>query len=61
MCYNGYMKEKILRIRMPFDLFKRLSHICIEKQLSLTKQTCALVKEFVSIQEENEKRIKKEI
>ena len=61
MCHNANMKEKILRIRIPFDAYKRFAHICVEKNLSVTKQTCALINHFVSIQEENDKRIKKEI
>lgn len=53
------MEEKSVRIRIHPHLYKRFKVICIKNDLSLPKQTSELIRKFVEIQEENEKRIKK--
>lgn len=48
------------RVRIPDDLYKRYKVICTELDLSIPKQSAELVRQFVEIQEENKKRIKKD-
>lgn len=50
--------SQIVRIRVNEELYKRYKIVCIEKDLSVPKQTAALIKNFVEIQEENNQRIK---
>ena len=52
------MKEKEMRFRVSENLYKRYKLLCVEKELSIPKQTAALIKNFVEIQEENNHRIK---
>jgi hypothetical protein len=52
------MKEKEMRFRVSENLYKRYKLLCTEKDLSIPKQTAALIKNFVEIQEENSQRIK---
>lgn len=47
------MKQKELRFRISEDLWKRYKHVCVERMLSVPKQSTALIKKFVEIQEEN--------
>jgi hypothetical protein len=49
------MIEKVLRIRIHPHLFKRFQIICVQKDLSIPKQTAALIRMFVEMQEQNEK------
>jgi hypothetical protein len=53
------MKLKVYRVPLTEDLYKKYKHLCIEMDLSLPKQTAALIKEFVAIQEENKQRMGK--
>lgn len=41
-----------IRIRIPKELLKSYKVICVEKDLSLPKQTAELIRKFVEIQEE---------
>lgn len=54
------MEYKQLRLRIPLELHKRYKWLCVQKDLSLPRQTTALIRNFVDIQEENDKRIKNE-
>lgn len=47
------MKERVVRIRIHPHLFKRYQIICLQKDLSIPKQTTELVRKFVEMQEEN--------
>ncbi len=53
------MKEREMRFRIAEDIFKRYRLICIEKDLSIPKQTADIIKHFVEVQEENKERIRK--
>jgi hypothetical protein len=53
------MKEHVMRVRIPESLYKRFRLLCVIKDLSVPKQTAALLKQFVEIQEENNLRIQK--
>ena len=52
------MKEKVVRIRIHPHLFKRFQIICVEKDLSIPRQTTELVRKFVEVQEENDRLMK---
>lgn len=52
------MKERVVRIRVHEHLFKRYKLICVEKDLSLPKQTAELIRKFVDVQEENDRLMK---
>jgi len=54
----GIMKEKELRFRVPLDLYKRYKILCIDMELSITKQSVALIENFIKIQEDNLKTAK---
>lgn len=49
------MKEIVVRIRIHPHLMKRYKILCIKSELSIPKQTEALIRKFVDIQEENNK------
>jgi len=51
------MKEHEMRFRVPQVLFKKYKILCTKKDLSITKQTAALIKNFVDIQEDNDAKI----
>ena len=53
------MKVKEMRLRVPENLATRFRIICLEKRLSVPKQTAALIRQFVEIQEENSLRMQK--
>lgn len=52
------MLEKVVRIRVPEVLFKKYKIICVEKDLSMPKQTAQLIRKFVEIDEENKRLMK---
>jgi hypothetical protein len=54
------MRKTELRLDIPTDLYKEYKILCIQKDLSIPKQTAALIKNFVDIQKENEKRLRNE-
>jgi len=56
--YNRVMKEKEIRFRVPNTLYKNYKLLCIELDLSIPKQTAALIKAFVETQEHNIKMLK---
>ena len=47
------MEEKIIRMRVHPVLFKKYKIICAHYDLSMPKQTSALIREFVKVQEAN--------
>lgn len=47
------MQERIIRMRIPEILYKKYKMICVEKDLSIPKQTAQLIRKFVEIDEEN--------
>lgn len=49
--------EKVVRIRVHPHLYKRYKVLCARNDLSVPKQTAALIRKFVEIQEENERLI----
>jgi len=53
------MDYKELRFKISAELFKKFKLICVEKDLSLPKQTSELLRKFVEIDEQNKKLIKK--
>lgn len=51
------MKERMVRVRLSDELYKRFKLICVNKDLSITKQFGQVVQGFIEIQEENDKMI----
>jgi hypothetical protein len=51
------MKQHALRALIPESLYKSFKLICVKMDLSLPKQTAELIRNFVAVQEENEKRL----
>jgi hypothetical protein len=49
------MKFKQLRVNIPADIYKKYRLICLEKDLSMPKQTTQLLKSFVEAQEETKR------
>ena len=47
------MREKILRVRIPDELYKRYKILCVHRDLSLPKQSIELINNFVDVQEKN--------
>jgi hypothetical protein len=52
------MEYKELRVRIPMELYKRYKHVCVEKCLSMPKQSTFLIRNFVEIQESNDQRLR---
>jgi hypothetical protein len=50
------MEEKVIRLRIPEKLYIKYKVICVNKKLSLPKQTAELLRKFVEVYEENEYR-----
>jgi hypothetical protein len=46
-------KERVGHYRIENSIYKRYKMICIEMELSITKQTADIIRQFVEIQEEN--------
>ena len=53
------MEYKFIRVRVSEELYTRYKIICAKKNLSIPKQFSELVRCFVEIQEENERRLNK--
>jgi len=47
------MKQLELRVRLTAELLHRYQIVCVKNKLSLPKQTAAIIKDFVEIQERN--------
>jgi len=56
---NG-MEEKVMRFRIPVDIFKRYKVLLVKMDLSFPKQTTELIRKFVEVQEKNLESIKEE-
>lgn len=52
------MTEKIVRMRIPSEVFKEYKKICVELDLSVPKQTLAIIENFVKIQRDNIEKLK---
>jgi hypothetical protein len=50
-----FMTEKMVRMRIPELLYKKYRILCIDKGLSMPKQTAQLIRKFVEVNEENDK------
>lgn len=53
------MDQKVIRMKIPNVLYKRFKVICAKLELSMPKQNAELIRTFVDIQEENERRLNK--
>ena len=53
------MKYHEMRFEIPKDIFKRYKIICTKLDLSIPKQTAAIIENFVKVQEENNEKIEK--
>jgi predicted transcriptional regulator YheO len=49
------MKERMVRVRLSDELYKKFKMICVNKDLSITKQIGQIVEGFIKIQEENDR------
>lgn len=49
------MSERVLRLKISDEVYKKFKIICVEKDLSITKQAEQIISNFVSIQEDNKK------
>lgn len=47
------MTEKIIRMRVPENVYKKFKILCAELDLSLPKQNLMLIENFLQIQEDN--------
>lgn len=54
---ENLLKEHIVRIRISRHLYKRFKILCAVKDLSMPKQTAELIRKFVEVQEENDKKL----
>jgi len=52
------MKEKVVRIRISEDTFKKYKLLCVEMDLSIPKQTEQIIKNFITIQTDNLNKLK---
>ena len=51
-------KEKVIRFRLDYAIFKKYKVICAHLDLSMPKQTAELINQFIHIQEENIEKLK---
>jgi hypothetical protein len=51
-------KEKEMRFMIDYAIFKKYKLICCEMDLSIPKQTAALIEHFVKVQSENLEKIR---
>lgn len=61
MCTRLDMEYMYLRVRVPKVTYMKYKILCAHLNLSMPKQTAALLKTFVDIQEGNEIRINREV
>jgi len=52
------MSEKIIRISMDDEVFKRFKVLCAEMDLSIPQQTKKLIEQFIKVQSENLNRLR---
>jgi hypothetical protein len=52
--------ERVIRFRIHEKLLRRYRSLCAELGISAPKQTTAIIREFVEIQEENIKQMKED-
>lgn len=51
------MSDRFLRVRISEELYKRYRVLCAEMGLSIPKQTAELIRKFIEITQENNKKI----
>lgn len=51
------MKESMVRFRIPEHLYVKYKIFCLQRKLSVAKQSASLIKNFIEIQEDNERKI----
>ncbi len=44
------MKDKDMRVRIPLELYNNYKKLCIDRGLSLPRQTAQLIKAFMQMQ-----------
>lgn len=47
------MRDTIMRVRLPTDLYKEYKKLCVDLDLSLPAQTESLICNFVTIHKQN--------
>lgn len=52
------MRMKVLRVRIPDELYKQYKILCVNLELSLPKQTTQIIESFVLMQQENYEKLK---
>lgn len=58
-CYQGQiMSERIIRMRMQDEVYKKYKKFCIDKDLSISKQTENLILNFVDNVEKSDEHLK---
>lgn len=50
-----HIKDRMVRMRIPSDLYDKYKILCIEMKISCPKQMVAMIKSFIRIQEESQK------
>lgn len=58
MLDNKGLEIHELRIRVPAHLYKRMKIVCTVLDLSIPKQTAAMIWDFVEVQEKNIENLK---
>ena len=49
--------EPVIRLRIEKEIFKKYKMLCLDLDLSISKQTEALIAKFVEVQHENNARV----
>jgi len=52
------VKDKVLHLRIPAAILKKYRMLCLEKELSIPKQTAQLIESFCKTLEMNKEYIK---
>lgn len=47
------MKERVLRLRLPEMVYRKFKIACVEKDLSMTKQTVEFIRKFLEVYDQN--------
>lgn len=49
------MREKVIRLRLPYDMYIKFKIFCTEKDLSMPKQNIQLIENFIKMRESEKK------
>ena len=52
-----FYMEPVIRLRIEKEIFKKYKMLCLDLDLSISKQTEALIAKFVEVQQENNARV----